>query len=204
MKSSITSEDIEREFVKLPSGKYAKRARTPVEATNAAPREKIPESKHSLRGGEICSPKSENMTRVLAFTVDGNPVGKARARVVDGHAFTPKKSKDYENRVQVAIMASGGRLYFDEGVSVSIYIYHPRPNSHFNKRGLKATAPTLPLCKPDLDNVVKSILDAMNGLVYNDDKQIITLHVQKYYSDKSEGYVKVQVGEEAHNPPSAK
>ncbi len=42
----------------------------------------------------------------------------------------------------------------------------------------------LPAKKPDIDNVVKAVLDALNGVAYRDDTQVIELHVRKSYSEK--------------------
>jgi Holliday junction resolvase RusA-like endonuclease len=39
-----------------------------------------------------------------------------------------------------------------------------------------------PTKKPDLDNLAKSVLDALNGVIYQDDSQIVSLHMTKVYS----------------------
>ena len=40
-----------------------------------------------------------------------------------------------------------------------------------------------PTTKPDTDNIAKSILDSLNGIAYKDDKQIVSLKVDKYYTE---------------------
>lgn len=50
-----------------------------------------------------------------------------------------------------------------------------------------------PTVKPDCDNIAKNINDALNRIVYNDDKQIVSLTVNKFYSNDE--YVKVNISE---------
>ena len=45
----------------------------------------------------------------------------------------------------------------------------------------------------DLDNIAKTILDALNGIAYEDDKQIVELHCEKYYTSKNTEYVEVKI-----------
>ena len=47
----------------------------------------------------------------------------------------------------------------------------------------------------DLDNIAKTILDALNGVAYKDDKQVQELHVAKKYSDTDYDYVEVSIGD---------
>ena len=49
------------------------------------------------------------------------------------------------------------------------------------------------MMKPDIDNVIKAALDAMNDVVYDDDKQVFELVVSKRYTESCEGYIEVEV-----------
>jgi Holliday junction resolvase RusA-like endonuclease len=68
-------------------------------------------------------------------------------------------------------------------VVVCLYIMYPVPASYSKKR-TKDCLDNLerPTKKPDIDNIAKSITDAMNGIAYKDDSQIVSMHLTKVYS----------------------
>lgn len=63
-------------------------------------------------------------------------------------------------------------------------------------REFKLSGKMRPTMKPDNDNIAKSVLDALNGLAYVDDKQIVELKVNKYYGAEAYVYVKLTESEE--------
>ena len=122
------------------------------------------------------------MTFQLIFNVEGDPVGKQRPRFARGRTYTPKKSVDYENLIaSQALSAMCPSLPLETPVAVYIYINHAIPASYSKKRRADCLNRLERPKKPDLDNVAKSFLDAMNGIVYKDDVQVVSLHVTKRY-----------------------
>lgn len=123
---------------------------------------------------------------VVKFTVPGNPVGKARPRVTrSGHAYTPDKTVSYENMVKMCFIEK-----YTDWVPVSgeailrLNAYYPIPKSASRKKKIDMVIGEIrPTKKPDLDNVMKAIADALNGIAYVDDSQIVTAEVRKYYDD---------------------
>ena len=124
----------------------------------------------------------------MTFKVDANPVGKQRARYVKRgnfvQAYTPEKTRTYEALIKdAAIEAMGASEPLETPVTLYLYIRVPIPKSHSKKKvedclnGLDQ-----PIKKPDASNILKSVEDGMNGIVYKDDSQIINLHVTKVYS----------------------
>lgn len=91
-----------------------------------------------------------------------------------------------------AIIAMEGAKYFKSHgamkgpVSVALRFYMKRPKSHYRsvqkKPVLKDDAPTFHTNKPDGDNLAKAVLDALGGLVWDDDKQVSHLSVEKWYT----------------------
>ena len=80
-------------------------------------------------------------------------------------------------------------------VTVAIYIRVEIPKSFSKQKRKDALANIIkPTKKPDLDNIAKCFLDAMNEVVYLDDKQVVNLHVTKVYSEI--GAVEVMVKED--------
>lgn len=122
------------------------------------------------------------MTFQLIFNVEGDPVGKQRPRFARGRTYTPKKSVDYESLIaSQALSAMCPSLPLETPVAVYIYINHAIPASYSKKRKKACLSCLERPKKPDLDNVAKSFLDAMNGIVYKDDVQVVSLHVTKRY-----------------------
>ena len=132
----------------------------------------------------------------VTFTIIGKPCGKGRPRfsTAGGYArsYTPAKTVEYENLVKMEWERSGAKKL--EGViSAVIYAYFPIPKSVSKKKraALNGTAYTK---KPDCDNIVKIILDALNGIAYDDDSQVASLRVKKLY-DAEETKVVVELAE---------
>ncbi len=128
------------------------------------------------------------MTFMVTFKVDANPVGKQRARYVKRGNFvstyTPEKTRTYETLIKdAARQAMGVSEPLETPVSLYLYIRVPIPKSH-SKKKVEACLNGLdqPIKKPDASNILKSVEDGMNGIVYKDDSQIINLHVTKVYS----------------------
>jgi Holliday junction resolvase RusA-like endonuclease len=132
------------------------------------------------------------MSASIVFSVMGKPVPKARARVTrSGHAYTPAKTKDYERLVQdVAIIemkklvdADPDYNLYSGPLVMMLAVYMPVPKSWSKSKTEMALAGAIaPTSKPDLDNVVKSVSDALNKICYVDDSQIVDLIVSKRYS----------------------
>lgn len=77
-------------------------------------------------------------------------------------------------------------------IKCNLNFYCKRPKSHYktgkNSHILKDTSPKYNTNNKDLDNMVKFILDALNGKLYIDDCQIVEINCKKMYSE-SDGYI---------------
>lgn len=142
----------------------------------------------------------------VSFHVPGAVVGKQRPRIgkVGAHArmFTPEKTVIYENLVRMEAykaMAKVGDLGSVCGpLQVNLLIGVQIPASWSKKKQAQALAGTIyPTSKPDLDNSIKSVFDAMNGVVYKDDAQVVTTVTKKRYREAPGLWVSVfQIGGE--------
>lgn len=125
---------------------------------------------------------------VLHFHVPGQPVGKGRPRIgkVGAHArmFTPAKTVNYEGLVAFAAQqAMQGASLFEDACEVKMRIDCQIPASWSQKKQRAAAAGEIhPTTKPDVDNIVKAIFDAINGVVWKDDVQVVALTLTKRYS----------------------
>lgn len=133
----------------------------------------------------------------LCFTVYGKPHGKGRPRhSKSGAVYTPKETKDYE--AQIGWRAKKNMGATDKQLTilpisliVDIYV---TPLTKMKKAD-KETALAgfiLPVCTPDVDNILKSIMDGLNGIVYEDDKQVVHASVSKQYAPEPK--VEVTIG----------
>lgn len=124
---------------------------------------------------------------MINFTVDGAAVPKQRPRISGRQAYTPKRTKDYEGRVLQAFRSSYSGFYpafgKDTPVCVCIHIIQAIPKSWSKKKRARAEAGEIfPLGRNgDIDNIAKSILDALNGFAYEDDCQVVRLTISKEY-----------------------
>jgi len=125
--------------------------------------------------------------RSVAFTVGGVPVAKGRPRASSTprgiRMHTPEATKRYEATVQgVARVAMLGELPFARPVALTVSIVLPIPKSWSKRRKLLASAGEIAATrKPDADNVLKAIKDGMNGIVYWDDSQVVSIVLTKAY-----------------------
>ena len=129
------------------------------------------------------------MSLVLVYSVYGEPVGKGRPRFARRGNFvstySPQKTKTYEDEIRLmAKAAMGASEALETPVTVAIYIRVGIPKS-FSKQKHKDALANIerPTKKPDIDNIAKCFLDAMNGIVYLDDKQVVSLHITKEYAE---------------------
>lgn len=133
----------------------------------------------------------------IMFKVYGEPVAKGRPRFTrQGRTYTPAKTKTYESEVaMLAKAAMQGEEPLKTPIAVFIHATFPVPLSYSKKRRSDCLANyERHIKRPDADNIAKAITDAMNGVVYEDDSQIVILHVVKLYG--TDGMVEVFVQEE--------
>ena len=123
----------------------------------------------------------------VSFKILGEPFGKQRPKFTAvgkfGRAYTPDKTVNYETYVKLTYNSLDlpkleGQIAF--GVSA----YYPIPKSTSQKkRNLMLSGAIRPTIKPDYDNIAKIISDALNGIAYDDDKQIVDARIKKFYSE---------------------
>jgi Holliday junction resolvase RusA-like endonuclease len=140
------------------------------------------------------------MSFMVTFMVEGTPVPKGRPRFARRGKFvstySPKTTVDYETKVaEAAQLAMGASEPLETPVGAYIYITLPIPASYSKKRTQAClSGEERPTKKSDIDNFCKAVFDGMNGIVFVDDSQIVSLHSTKVYG--TVGMVEVMVKEE--------
>lgn len=140
------------------------------------------------------------MLRFVSFNVPGTPKGKARARTVYNkntkqyQSYTPDNTVLYENLIRTTYTQKFGKLRVSAGIPVEINIVSTfEPAASVSKaQRIKMLAGTIkPTKKPDLDNIAKVVLDALNGLAFYDDSQVIWISAKKEYGEEAGLFVRI-------------
>lgn len=109
----------------------------------------------------------------MKFTIPGEPCGKARPRVVHNgnfsRAYTPEKTVNYETLVKLEYQRQCGDAYISEGgIHMNIVARFAIPNSASKRKAVSmADGAIRPTKKPDCDNIIKIVCDALNGIAYS-------------------------------------
>ena len=151
----------------------------------------------------------------VRFEILGEPMGKQRPRftTINGFAkaYTPKETTNYESKVVFAYKEARGitdwhdldnRWFGNKELKVEITAYFQLQKTHYLKNGMvnkegfrKLKGEINPTIKYDIDNICKCVLDGLNGIAYQDDKQVVELHAYKKYAEqpKVEVYITDEV-----------
>lgn len=121
----------------------------------------------------------------MKLTIQGKVQAKQRVRLGRYSRYTPEQTKNYENWVKLSFINQYPNFKpLENELEVSIKAYFEIPKSvSKKKREQMLNGNIRPIIKPDLDNIAKSVLDALNKLAYVDDKQIVFLEVEKFYDE---------------------
>ena len=139
---------------------------------------------------------------MIKFRYNGEAVGKGRPRVsrrgMYVHTYTPEKTRAFEEAIRFEFMASNCEqmpVYpREKSLKAEVTIGVSIPKSYSKKKQALCRDRVLaPSKKPDIDNVLKSIFDALNGYCYEDDVQIIKVIAEKRYAE--DPFVEVMIDE---------
>ena len=122
------------------------------------------------------------------IVVEGTIRGKQRPQFKKktGKAFTPNQTINYENWIKQCYIEQSNKL-LQGAIRARIEIYYSVPKS-YSKRKIEAIkdGTDYPMKKPDCDNVAKIVLDSLNKIAYDDDKQVVELTVLKRWTFDNE------------------
>lgn len=130
---------------------------------------------------------------MINIELAGAPRGKERVkRGADGHAYTPERTVSFEGRLAYAAqLAMGGRPPLEGPLRLEIELFIPIPSSKPKAwRNAALAGLERPVVKPDWDNSGK-LTDALNLIVWVDDKQVVSATVEKWYSDRPRTEIRV-------------
>lgn len=144
---------------------------------------------------------------MIYFKFKGEPVGKGRPRVtarkgknkdsgVYAHAYTPKKTKEFEDNIRFEFMANccDKMPVYQKPMALKadMTFAFEVPKSYSKKKREKCLAGIIQHTKkPDADNCSKAVLDALSGYAFEDDSQVTVLWAEKIWAE--EPYVEVRI-----------
>lgn len=121
----------------------------------------------------------------MRLVVPGEARGKGRPRFGRGRAYTDTPTLRAEQRIADEWRAAGGPRLPDAPLTLHVTLYLDRPASHHLADGTLSAQGRrngLPVRKPDVDNALKLVCDALNGLAYRDDVLIVDAHARRRWA----------------------
>jgi Holliday junction resolvase RusA-like endonuclease len=131
------------------------------------------------------------------FEIEGKIKGKGRPRFSSYgkfvKAYTPEQTASYENLIKLQFRITCGKWYSELPLRMKITAIHGITKSTSKKNRLKMLqGEILPVKKPDSDNICKVICDALNGIAYKDDTQVVELSVKKIYGEPERVIIEIE------------
>lgn len=143
--------------------------------------------------------------KIVKLVIYGEPEAKQRPRAtsINGYVrtYTPQKTINYESLIRHEYTEKYGGITFDRDtpILVSISAYFGLSKCDYGKKGLsKSGREKIAMCycmtHKDIDNIAKIVLDALNNVCWEDDKQVVVLNCYKYWTQESPR-VEITIGE---------
>lgn len=139
----------------------------------------------------------------IEFEIKGKVKAKQSVKFgKNGIKYTPRDMVEYANLVKLSFINKypdwNITNFADKPLKAEINVFMPVPKSYSKKKSEQALKNEIrPTVKPDCDNIAKNINDALNGIVYSDDKQIVSLTVNKFYANNE--FVNVKISDAMTN-----
>jgi len=140
-----------------------------------------------LRVNVFGRPRPKGSMRIVETDRFGRRLPRARL-IHDNSEKTSQWARNVAGAALAAVVLAGRDQFPWRGhpLSVALTFRFDRPQTHFGKRGLLPSAPEHHAVKPDVDKLARAALDALTGIVYDDDARIVELHASKAYCAAAE------------------
>ena len=134
---------------------------------------------------------------MIELIIKGKPVAKGRPRFYNGKAVTPEKTRKAEKEIQrqaiLQVKEKSAKMFIDTTLTMSIEFRILPPKYWSRKKREQAINGSWGVVtRPDLDNYVKLVKDALEGVIYEDDRYVVALKCCKVYADFDETLIQIQ------------
>lgn len=125
----------------------------------------------------------------MQFNISGVPIAKRRHRFYMKPGMKGPRAYDDQKKerkkFQIELMAQiKSRPLWSGPIDLDLYFFMPIPSSYSKKKTVDCIDGKIHhLVKPDTDNLIKFVMDCLNGIVWKDDKQVILIRARKKYGD---------------------
>lgn len=138
---------------------------------------------------------SGDAMKEIIIKIETEAVGKGRPRFSRyGSTYTPAKTKNFEKLIANEYIKQSNNYIFDKvPIKVSVIIEKNIPKSATKKHRAELLSQKWNITKPDIDNCLKSILDALNGIAYQDDNQVSSISAYKINSTRN--FITIKIAE---------
>ena len=117
----------------------------------------------------------------------GQPFRGAAGRIIVNTVDSNPNVKDWKKEVRACAAAAYRGAPRADALTLKICFYVERPKSHYgsgkNSEKLKDSAPLFPATKPDCTKLTRGTEDALIGVIYVDDSQVVNQHIYKRYGN---------------------
>ncbi len=139
------------------------------------------------------------MKKQIDFVLNTAPIAQKRHRhATTRHrtTFTYDPSKKEKKMMQTLMMEYKPNELITGAIKVDLIFVFKRPKSHYRagkfQHLLKLNTDMFHIQKPDADNLIKFMLDCMNGLFFKDDAQVCRVDAMKYWGDDNKIIVQIK------------
>ncbi len=131
---------------------------------------------------------------MVKLIIPGEPVAKARPRVTRYGTYTPEKTVNYETLIrELYIVGNHPKLEGPLRMDIVAYFKIPKSASKVKRQGM-IDGLIRPTKRPDIDNIYKAFADGLEGVAYDNDSQIVTGMIQKWYAEDPRVEVMIEKG----------
>lgn len=134
----------------------------------------------------------------ISFEIMGDPVAQGRPRAGKTFAgktvlYDPAKSREFKQYVKLIASQHQPQELISGPIYLSVDVYRPIPKKYQTKPKLELIEKglLLPTTKPDVDNYVKGVKDGLSKIIWQDDSQVVSLNVRKFYSMTPKVFVNI-------------
>jgi Holliday junction resolvase RusA-like endonuclease len=125
------------------------------------------------------------VTNTIKFTIPGEPLALQRARHGKGNTYDTKANKAAKQKIRLIgnTAMRGCSKPYEGAIKLTILFIHAWPKSYSQKRKNQSNG-FYKITKSDIDNQIKLVMDALNGIAWKDDAQVSVIHAEKVHMDR--------------------
>lgn len=114
----------------------------------------------------------------------GFPIRRKNGQIGVAMSDDSKRSKPWQAAISAeGVQVMNGNALLEGPLAVTFLFNQARPRGHYGKRGLRPSAPTHPTTRPDVLKLARAAEDALTGIVWRDDAQIVDEAIMKVYGE---------------------